>query len=888
MSARWRRWLGLGSGWIEGDVEDELAFHREMLERDFRRAGLGPEEARAAADARFGDVREVKRWLTRHDRGRVRRLEIGERIMDVLSDVRHGVRKLVQQPAFTLAVVAVLALGTGATTAIFSAVDAVLLRPLPFEEPERLVLLQGLDLPFDPGIERESSRNEPDITDARALDHVFDEIAAYAAGGLNLTDEASPRRLRVGAVTPNLFAALGVAPILGRTFSPVEEVPGAVLTAILSERLWRSHFAADPSVLGRSVVLNGESYEIVGVMPLGFAFPEASEVWLPLTVPYTFDSMEPFRQYLPYSTLARLAPDVTIDEAETRLRALYGAYASATGPSGGIADEPVRPFREGLVRERRTALLLLLAATGLVLVVACANVANLLLSRGTGRRRELALRSALGATGGRLLRQLSIESLVLAAAGAGAGLALAFAGIRLLNVLVPPALSGVASLRVDARVLGFCLLLALATSVVFGLLPALEGRRADAGAALRTGATGSGGDGRGALVRRAFVVGEVALALMLLVGSTLMLRSLHALVTTDSGIQTEGVATLELTLGSAEYETAELRRGFFEDVLERLANDPRVEAAAAINELPLRGVQGVRFLIHPVGQAPRGQVDIAQMASDLRITPDYFRAMGIGVIAGRAPLPTSATGGEREVAISESLARVYWPAVEVPIGEYMEGLGGALRIVGVVEDVRPTTLESDFIPQAYYALLPNPYPNAALVARGPGSPESLARILQDAVRAVAPTQAVYNVRSMEEVIEGAIQTRRTNTFLITTFGALALLLSAVGVYGVMAYSVARRTREIGVRIALGARSRQVMGGVLREGLLLAGIGAALGLGGAWALSRVMEGLLYGVTTTDPLTFALAPAALLVVALAAALLPAWRATRVNPMEAMRVE
>ena len=880
--ARWRQTLR-GSADVERDIDDEISFHVQMRERDFIEAGLTPEQARAAATARLGDLEEVRRWLTRHDRRQMRRIEIGEAAMELAQDVRYGLRKLAQQPLFTLALVSVLALGTGATTAVFSAVDAVLLRRLPFADPDRLVLVD-LGVPFDPGAGGPRyPKGAPDITDARALTDVFTGVAAYAAGALNLSDDASPRRVRVGAVTADLFSLLGTFPVMGREFAPSDGTPGTPPVVIVSEGLWRSHFGADPSAVGAEIVLNGTPREIIGVMPRGFHFPEESELWVPLPVPYTRASMEPFRQYMPSHTVARLRNGIDVAEARARALALFAPYASPERPAAADAAELIRPFREATVGERRTALLVLLGATALVLVVACANVANLLLSRATVRRREVALRAVLGASPRRVFRQLATESLLLAMIGAAAGTGLALVGIRALGALVPPELAGLATLRVDARVLAFALCVAIATAVFFGLWPALDGRRANVGDALRAGSPGAGAEASAVRLREVFVVGELALALMLLVGSTLMLRSLHVLLTTESGIDPEGVVSLELTLARAEFPVPETRQRFYENVLERLAADPRIESAAAINELPLRGVGAVQLLMYPQGRPPEDPDKTP--AQYLQVTPEYFRVMGIRVLAGRAPLPGRPEGLPEEVVISESLAELYWPG-KAPLGEILDWPGGTFEVVGVVEDVRPTTLESDFTPQAYAPM--RVAPDLALVARGHADPSELAAILVEAVHDVAPRQAVYNVRTMEQVISGAIRARRTNTLLITTFGALALVLAAVGVYGVMAFNVARRTREIGIRIALGARARRVLASILREGLVLTAVGGAIGLAGAWTLASVLEGLLFGITSRDPVTFLVAPLILLTVAVAAVLLPAWRATRVNPVEAIRME
>jgi putative ABC transport system permease protein len=871
---------------VERDVDVELAFHFEMRERDYLEAGLSPEGARAAARERLGDLGEVRRWLTRHDKRRAQRLQTGEVLVEALRDLRHAMRRLLQQRAFALGVVSVLALGTGATTAIFSAVDAVLLRPLPFTEAERLALV-SVGVPFDPGSTAEADfpKGGPDVTDVRAMRDVFTDVAAYAAGGLNLSDEANPRRLRVGVVTPNLFAMLGIAPLHGRLFTPAEEIASAPPAVILSEGFWRSYLAADTEAVGRSISMNGRSYEVVGVLPAGFGFPEDSEVWIPLPVPYTLATTEAFRAFLPSRTLARLAPGVTIEEAGQRTLALHASYAREGRPVDGSAAEMVRPFRDAVVGQRRTALLVLMGATALVLLVACANVANLLLAQATVRRREIALRGVLGATSGRVLQQLAAESLTLALVGTAAGLGLSLVAVRALDVLIPAGLAGAAPLRMDLRVLAFAFATALVTALGFGLWPAIEARRAAPGEALRRGAAGAGVDRGAARLRRAFVAGEVALALMLLVGSTLMLRSLHTLLATPTGIDPEGVATLELTLARTEHRGAAGRRRFYEDVLERLARDPRIAAAGAINELPMRGVVGIQMLMGPEGrEISSEETPFSQL---IRVTPHYFRAMGIPLLAGRPPEPVPANSETNEVVVSRTLARLFWPG-SWPVGQRLSWPGGTFIVVGVVEDVRPTSLESEFIPQAYTAMMDSPDINAALVVRGQGDPLLLARALEDAVHEAAPTQSVYNVRSMEQVMNGAIRARRTNTFLIASFGALALALSTMGVYGVMAFSVARRTREIGIRMALGARAQFVMRSVLREGFSLALVGAMVGLLGAWGLSRVMAGLLYGVQPRDPLTFLLAPVVLMTAAVGAALVPAWRATRVDPVEAIRSE
>jgi putative ABC transport system permease protein len=859
----------------EARMEEEFHFHLEMeIDRNLR-AGMTPAEARRRALVAFGGL-DSHREAMRDGRG-------ARLVGDLGRDVRVALRGLARNPGFATVAVLTIGIGVGATTAVFSAVDAALLRPLPFAEPDRLVELDDVNIPHRSEGE-EPLKRFPDITDVRALTDTFTHVAAYAPGGMNLSGLGTPRRIRVGVVTPNLFATLGVPPLLGRDLTADEEVPGAPRVALVSYALWRTAMGGDSDIAGRTIRLNGHTHEVVGVMPRGFAFPDEAEVWVPMSVPLTSASFEAFRQYIPSREVARLASGVTIEQAGARVRALLGPLRPDR-PVEATSAELVRPLQASLVGNGGSALLVLLGATALVLLVACTNVANLLLSRAVARRHEIALRAMLGASSSRLIRQLLAESILLALIGGVAGVAIAVMGAQLLDVLVPSALSGAAPIRVDTRVLGFALAVAVTAGLAFGLWPALTARHTSAAGALKSGGAGPGGDTETSRLHRLCVVGEVALALMLLIGSSLMLRSLDRLLSTESGVQPEGVATLELALARAEYSTTEARRQFYEAVLDRLRRDPQVVAAAAINELPLRGQWGVAFLIYPEG--PRPEPERLQYAQDLRVTPDYFRTMGIRILAGRPPGAQPAGTEVGEVAINEALADAYWPG-QSPIGARLQWPNDTVyEVVGVVSNVRPGSLDDEVIPQAYYSLLDTPYPNAALVARGRISAEGLIGSLQQAVRAVAPGQAVYNVRTMEEVIAGAIAPRRTRTVLITTFGLVALCLAAVGVYGVIAFGVARRTREIGIRLALGANPGRVIGGVVAEGLVLALAGTVPGLAGAWLLSRFLESFVYGITTTDPVAFTAAPVALLAIATLAALVPAWRASRVNAVEAMRV-
>jgi putative ABC transport system permease protein len=870
-----RSWLrgAVSGGALDREMEEEFAHHLELRTEQLIREGLTPAQAVRRARVDFGSRDSVR------EQGRESR---GLRLLDeVRGDVRYGARALLRDPAFAVVAALTLALGIGATTAIFTALDRVLLRGLPFPEADRLVAVNGIDIPlrigtFEPPLSR------PHIGEVQALS-VFSSVSAYAAGALNLSESGPPRRVSIGSVTPDFFATLGVRPAVGRSFLSDEGVPGGPRVAIVSHGFWVRQLGRATDLQSHSVVLNGRRHAVVGVMPPGFAFPQESEIWVPMTVPTTTETREAFRQYMPTRMIARLAAGVPLEQAQAHVDALHARYESTAVPP---LAEQVKPLHATLLGDRHRVLFVLLGATVLVLLIACVNVASLLLSRSSTRRRELAVRAALGATPARVLRQLLAESLLLAIAGGVTGLLLAMGGVRLLDTLVPTAMTGATVLQIDARVLAFATIVTVLTGLAFGLLPALGARRTEAVHALKSGGGGASGT-QASRVRHALVLAEVALAVMLLVGSALMLRSMHALLSTESGVQPERVATLELSLAPADYPNAAARRQFFTDVLQRLSAMPEVEQVAAINELPLRGIGGISFTVHPEGRPPEQQ-EARYMAQDLRITEEYFDVMGIRILAGRAPRPRADSTAVPEVAINQALADLYWPG-ENPVGEYLSaGFGNRLEIVGVVANVLPTSLEAEPTSQAYYALLDTPYPNAALVARGRASAWTIVRALEDGVREVAPGQAVYNARTMEQVIAGTLGPRRTNTWLITAFGILALVLAAIGVYGVIAFSVARRTREIGIRIALGARASQVKREVLSEAARLALAGIGLGTAAAWLLSNVLSSMIYGITVRDPLAFTAAPLLLLLVAVVAALVPAWKAARVDPMRSIRVE
>lgn len=891
--AEWRR-----SFWgrdVDRDINDELRFHLEMRERDFLAAGMSPEQAHEAARARFGDVHDVTTNLRAHDLRKQRQERRVEVMGNLAQDIRYGVRKLVQAPGFSAAVVLILALGIGINSAIFSAVDAAMLRPLPFADTDRLMLLEGVNFPAEmrmSGPPRE--KRSPDISDVQAMQDVVQEFGAYTPGGLNLGGNGNPTRVKIAIATPGLFTMLGATPLRGRTFVEAEGKPGAPDVVLLSEGLWKRQYGGDAGIIGRAVLLNDVPHTVVGIMPENFVFPAGTELWIPMPAPFSWSGTrrEALRSFFVPTKIVKLKPGVSAATAGKRVRALFDPYATADSPIEYTAEELVQPLQQILVKNRRTALLVLMGAAVLVLLTACANVTNLLLSRAAQRRREIGIRAALGASRVRIVQQLLTESVLLSALGGIVGVALAFGALGLLATIMPAQLVDVAPPRIDMRVLAFSLVVSMLSGLVFGLWPAFGATRKHAShtANLRQGGHGAtGGDGRA--LRRIFVVSEMAFALLLLVGAGLMLRSFRELLTTNSGVEIERVASMELSLPKSRYKDAAAIRAFHQQLLQRLQGTPGVEAAASINEVPLRGEYGIGLSVEAEGKV-RPKDDKGLYPQYLRVTPDYFRAMGIRMLAGRS---LNAQDDEKHpgAVINKTMADALWP------GENAVGLRFAfgtmpgeqpeyITVVGVIADVRSQSIEMAPSPQMYLSFIDSPTGFAGIVARGTGDARTMVAALRNAVRAVDAQQAVYNLQTLDQTVSKNIAPRRTNTILFATFGALAVVLAAFGVYAVIANGVAQRSREIGIRIALGAEVRSIMRMVMREGLLLGIAGIVIGLAGAWALTRIMESLLFGVSAHDPFTFVAASALLLVVALAASYLPARAASRVDPIKTIRTE
>jgi len=799
----------------------------------------------------------------------------------LFQDLRYGARTLMKNPAFTLAAVLTLALGIGANTAIFSVVNAVLLRPLPYEDPERLVMIYETNLAKG---WPQFSVSPPNFADWSEQSRVFDGMTGFRGAAFNLTGVAEPERISGMFVSKRFFGMVGVRPLLGRTFTPDEDEPGKENRAVLAYGLWQRRFGGDLGIVGKPLTLNGDAYTVVGVMPAGFALPRDTEIWAPLS----FRPGEMKQRGSHYmSVLARLKPGVTLETAQTEMSAIAGRLEKEYPDSNSGWGARVVPLLEQAVAGIRPALLTLLGAVGFVLLIACANVANLLLARAEARRREMAVRAALGAGRPRLIRQLLTECVLLALVGGGLGLLLAVWGIDALRALEPADLPRLKEIRVDLAVLGFTAAASLVTGLIFGLAPAIQISRTDLNVTLREGERGSGGSSRGR-VRGALVVAEIALALVLLIGAGLHLRSLHELQGVDPGFDTANLLTMRVSLPGSKYSAGAQGVSFYRQALERLDGLPGVRSAAAVSSLPLSDYDLI-FTFHVEGRPPLPPSE--QVSADWHaVSRDYFRTMGIPLVRGRFFTERDDASAPRVAIINETMARRTWPG-EDPIGRRISiGIGPeALReVVGVVKDVKQSGLDADIAMQVY-----EPYPQQAwqsmfFVLRAESVPEDLSASARRAILDVDKDQPVFGIRTMDQILSGATAQRRFNMLLLCLFAAVALALAAVGVYGVIAYSVAQRTHEIGIRMALGAQRRDVLGMVARQGLPLAVMGIASGLAGAAAVTRLMTSLLFGVSATDPATVTATALLMAAVAALACYIPARRATKVDPMTALRCE
>ncbi|HEX8458967.1 MAG TPA: ABC transporter permease [Pyrinomonadaceae bacterium] len=880
----------------EAEIVEELAQHLEDRYEQAVAGGASAEEARRACVAELAESE-----LLTEELGRVERRAPPETVVpgaqgrtnimgDIRQDLRYAVRMMWKTPAFTVVAIIALALGIGANSAIFSVVNTVLLRPLPYQDPERLVMV------WEDDTKGGYPRDTPAVAnyiDWRDQNTVFEGMAAFADEDFNLTGTSEPERLKGRRVSSSLFALLGVQPQAGRALLPEEDQPGRSRVVVLSHGLWQRRFGADAKAVGRQISLNGESYTIVGVMPSHFQFPtREDELWVPIGFTPQ-EAANRGRHYL--EVLARLKPGVSLEQAQAKMSTiavrLQQQYPQQNSDLGAV----ITPLHEQVVGDIKPALLVLLGAVGFVLLIACANVANLLLARAAVRQKEISIRVALGASRLRLVRQFLTESVLLSVVGGGLGLLLSVWGVSVLKAFIPENISQVEAIAIDARVFLFTLLVSLLTGLVFGFAPATQASRLNLNETLKEGGRDSAAGSQGNRIRALLVVMEVAVSLILLIGAGLLINSFLRLRQVDPGFRPDNLLTMQVVLPTFKYPDHARRTAFYNELLARLENVPGVKSAAVTTNLPLYQ-QGNSITMSFEGRpdpAP-GQGKRPAIATRV-VSPDYFQTMGITLLQGRGFTNEDKVDSPAVAVINETMARRFWPNQD-PTGKRITpgSLSSTdpndwITVVGVARDVRQFELVADPKPQMYLSYVQAGFfaPNDLVVSTDL-EPLSLAPAVRKTVWEVDKDQPVSKIRTMEEIVSESVARQRFSMMLLGLFAALALVLAAVGIYGVMSYSVAQRTREFGIRMALGARRGDVLRLAVGHGLKLVLIGIAIGLGAAFLLTRVMSSLLYGVSATDPLTFISISLILISVALLASLIPALRATKIDPIDALRYE
>jgi len=806
----------------------------------------------------------------------------------VLQDIRYAVRKLSRTPGFTTIAAFTLALAIGATTAIFSVIDGVLLKPLPFRDPQRVVRVTNL---------RDGNRmvsSVPDFLDIRAQSKSYASLAALDNQAMNLTGGSEPERISAARVGATFWSLLGVTPQVGRGFAPNEDSQSAARTVVLSDGLWKRRFGGDRRIVGKTIALDGNSFTVIGVAPPGFSFPDRPDVWIPLV--FAQDDLNPDGRGAHWmGIMGRLAPNVTVTQATSELvtitRRLEQQYPeSNTNMSGAVI-----PMQEYLVGDVRPALYVMLGAVAFVLLIACANVANLLLVRAASRESEMAVRTALGAGAWRLVRQLVIESVLLAMIGGVFGTLLALWGVDLLLSMAPNGLPRINEVTVNGSVLVFTAGVTAVTGVLFGLFPALHAARANVGGMLKEGMRGSSGGVASRRARNTLVMAEMALAVVLLVGAGLLIRSFSKLLAVDPGFRAERVVTFAIAAPDTKYGQYAQRRELVSNLVERMKRVPGAQGAAVVTGLPLSNIM-MRTSAHIVGTPPerpgeRKSTDVAMA------TPGYFTTMGIPLVAGRDFTDRDGSGAPVVSIVNQEFVKRYFPN-ENPIGKRIElgwdqdtaSTGGNMtlggEIVGVVANVKRRGLSQEVFPETYASYMQPTFSNFSVVVRSTADPSTVMAAIRAQMRELDRDLPLSDLRQLKELVAASVSRPRFYTTILGVFASIALILAAVGIYGVISYAVSLRTRELGIRIALGATGRQVSGLVLQQGVGLAIAGVAVGGAGAYWLTRLLSKLLFGVSATDPLTFVGVAALLTAIAAIASFVPARRAAKVDPLLAMR--
>lgn len=861
---------------VDQEFSEEIQAYLDMLTDTKLSQGRSPQEARRDALRELGGVDQVEE--------KVREIRMGQFIETAWRDVRLGVRTLVHSPIFTAVTVLSLALGIGANTAIFSVVNGLLLRPLSYPESERLVDVWHMPPQQSfPGLDR-FSVSPANYLDWKAQSTAFEQMAVYGYAGMSLSTSNDPMPLIGAPVSSDFFSVLRTNAMLGRTFTPDEEQPGRDQVVVISHELWQRAFGANPNIVGQTLTLNSRGFTVVGIMPAGFQFPREAELWIPLAWD---DKERQIRSIHDYLVIARLKQNVSVQQAQAEMSTISSRLEQQYPEENKGWGAVVIPLREDLVGDNRTSLLVLFCAVSFVLLIACANVANLMLARGANRQKEIAVRIALGAGRARLIRQLLTESVLLAGTGGLLGLLLALLGSKMLVQV--GSLPNTDSIGIDIWTLGFTLLVSFAAGIIIGIMPALQFTRTGVSETLKQGSGRSGGTSLKQHTRKALVISEVALSLVLLIGAGLMIRSFWNLQRVDPGFDTSNALTMSVVLTPIRYSEPNQQLAFLDQALERIRVVPGVVSVGATTTIPLTG--GGSTQPFSIEGRPAGAIAEQPMAQTRYISPDYFRAIGIPLRQGRFFSDQDRDNSVPVVIISEAMARRFWPG-ENPIGKRLTPSfhheQGTREIVGVVGDVKSRGLDSDSSTMMYLPYKQAPRPFMSFVVRTASKPETLIQPVSKAIYSIDKEQALTDVQTMEQVLRASLSGRRFNMTLLLTFAAVALLLAAVGVYGVMNYTVTLRRRELGIRMALGAAKMDVLRLVLGQGLTLTLIGVGAGLIAAYALTRLMASLLYGVTATDYLTFGSVSAMLIAVGLAASYVPARRATKVNPTIALRAE
>ncbi|MGB9336860.1 MAG: ABC transporter permease [Candidatus Acidiferrales bacterium] len=880
LTSRTRAWLSPRH--VDQDFTHELEAHLDMLTDENIRRGMPPEQARRAARIRLGGLTQLQE-TNRELHG----LPILETF---LQDTRFALRMLRKNLGFTAVAVLTLALGIGANTAIFSVVYAVLLKPLPYANSEQLFNVYEMQSQEKTAKTGWSYLN---FAELREQNHVFTEVAGSQQHQLTLTGRGEPTVVNTSVITPELLSLFGATPLAGRIFSSDDGKPGAPAVVVLGENLWRNSLAADPNIIGSSINLDKRAFTVIGILPASFRYPritDTEQLWIPLVQDPLFGSFMDRRAGHWLQVTGRLKPGISITQAQAELDAIAASLAKEFPEENSGWAAGMSPLQEMIVGKMKSPLFVLLGAVGLVLLIACANIANLLLTRATSRAREIAVRSALGAGRARIIRQLLSETAVLGLLGGAAGIVLAYWGVHALSSLLPQSLPQVNAIRVDNSVLTFALLLSIIASCAFGLAPAFFAANSDLQSSLREGG-GRAGESRTRRRARSFLAAaEIALAMVLLVAAGLLLRSFAKLMSVNPGFDARNIVQADVSLPRYQYSTAQQWSVFAGELLARIQTQPGMHDSAIVVPRPISDGQ-VNLGFDIVGEPPSSAA-ASRTADYVSVSPEYFRVMGIPLLAGRDFDQRDILGAPRVTLISEALARLYFPNQD-PLGKWLAfslppDTGAPREIVGIVGDVRDVSLGQAPGPEMYVPYAQSPFWGANFVVKSSLSPASVAAAFRQVVRKIDKDLPVTDVSLMPELIDASAAQPRFRTYLLTLFAAMALVLAATGIFGVISYSVACRRNEIGIRMALGASRSAILRMVLRETLSLTLAGLALGIPCALAASRLVAHLLFNVSTYDPATLTTVAVALAAVAAAAGYIPARRAMRVDPIRALRYE